>query len=426
MIIYTVAPGDTVSSIAARFGVPPSRIILENEINPDQLSVGQALVIAYRSRIHTVQPGDTVYSIAAEYGVDVNQIFRNNPSLNGSGEIFVGQSLVISYADQSVSRPSLETMGYIYTFIERDVLRRTLPYLTYLAIFSYGIKSDGSLIVPDDTELISIAKEYRTRPMMVLTSLSENGTFSTDNLSEILNDSQRVANLIENTVNTATGKGYDAVNCDFEYIAPTDKEAYNRFIAALRSALLPYGITVNVSLAPKTSDDQSGLLYEAIDYRTLGRTADSVLLMTYEWGYTYSEPRAVAPINSVTQVVDYAVSVIDRQKIYMGMPNYGYDWELPWVEGRPATSLSNTAAIQLANESGSEIFFDEIAKTPYFNYSDNDGIAHQVWFEDARSVDAKLALAANRRLLGVGIWNATKWFPALWFVLNLKYNIARD
>lgn len=423
MIIYTVRPGDTVNSIASRFGVPAERIILDNEIQPEKLSVGQALVVAYHGKVHTVRQGESLWSIASRYGISVDQLWRNNPVLGGESTIFPGQTLVISFSD--VKRGRLSTTGYIYTFADESVVRKTLPYLSYLAIFSYGIRDDGSLIAPDDGRLIALAKEYGTKPMLVLTSLGEDGTFSTARVSAVLNDRSALDNLISNLVSVMNSKGYDAINSDFEYIPASDRDAYVSFISELRAALEPYGKTVDVSLAPKTSDEQRGLLYEGMNYRALGESADTVFLMTYEWGYTYSEPRAVAPINAVKQVVSYASGIIPRDKIRMGMPNYGYDWQLPLVEGTAARSLSNVAAVELANDTGAEIFFDEEAKTPWFRYYDEQGSAHEVWFEDARSVDAKLTLANGEGLLGVGVWNVTKWFPQLWFVLNVLYEIDR-
>ena len=105
------------------------------------------------------------------------------------------------------------------------------------------------------------------------------------------------------------------------------------------------------SLAPKTSAAQSGLLYEGHDYGRIGPTSDYVLLMTYEWGYTYGPPLAVAPKPQVRQVIEYALSEIPSSKIFMGIPNYGYDWTLPYVRGESkAQSLSNIEALRLAGE----------------------------------------------------------------------------
>lgn len=88
-----------------------------------------------------------------------------------------------------------------------------------------------------------------------------------------------------------------------------------------------------MALAPKTSSEQKGLLYEGKDYSGLGQAANGVLLMTYEWGYTYGPPMAVAPINKVKEVLDYAITQIDTNKISLGIPNYGYDWPLPYERG---------------------------------------------------------------------------------------------
>ncbi len=77
------------------------------------------------------------------------------------------------------------------------------------------------------------------------------------------------------------------VDVDFEYILPSDRVAFADFVRELRIAVNAVGYRVSVALAPKISDNQPGLLYEGKDYALLGAAADFVLLMTYEWGYTY-------------------------------------------------------------------------------------------------------------------------------------------
>lgn len=173
-------------------------------------------MIAYPKTVHTVQPGDSLWSIAASYGVTVDQLWRNNQILNGSGRIYPGQEIVVQYAD--TKRGSLAVTAYVYTFVEEEILRRTLPYLTYLAIFSYSIRSDGSLVTPEDagmpgdSRLIALAREYGTRPMLVLTSLGGDGNFSTETVSDVLGDEAATAALISNIVETMDAKGYDAIN----------------------------------------------------------------------------------------------------------------------------------------------------------------------------------------------------------------------
>ena len=144
------------------------------------------------------------------------------------------------------------------------------------------------------------------------------------------------------------------------------------------------GYSVSAVLAPKTSANQPGLLYEGKDYRLLGEAANWVLLMTYEWGYTYGPPMAVAPLPNVRQVIEYGLTEIPAEKINMGIPNYGYDWPLPFERGvTAARTIGNIEAVDIAIANGAEIQYDEMVQSPYFNYTAN-GIVHEVWFEDAR------------------------------------------
>ena len=147
--------------------------------------------------------------------------------------------------------------------------------------------------------------------------------------------------------------------------------------------------------------------------------------ITYEWGYALSEPMAVAPIDKVEQVVRFAVSQVPPDKIFLGMPNYGYDWTLPYIKGQSrARSLGNVQATEQAVQAGAPIPFDTQAQSPHYNYW-RDRAEHEVWFEDARSVQAKLLLAGEYQLRGVSIWNIMRYFPQLWLVLNQLYEIEK-
>ena len=146
--------------------------------------------------------------------------------------------------------------------------------------------------------------------------------------------------------------------------------------------------------------------------------------MTYEWGYTAGPPMAVSPLPNVRAVVDYAVTEIPPDKILLGISNYGYDWTLPFVRGTSrAVSISNQHAIELAIQYNIAIQYDEAAQAPYFHYTDADGAVHEVWFEDARSLSARLALLPEYRLLGGGVWNLMRPFPQIWTLLTSLFDI---
>ena len=102
----------------------------------------------------------------------------------------------------------------------------------------------------------------------------------------------------------------------------------------------------------------------------------------------------------------------------MGIPNYGYDWTLPFVRGRSrARTISNLEAVQLAIDADVPISFDETAMSPYFRY-ERDGQLHEVWFEDVRSYREKFSLLPKYSLRGMGYWQIMQFFRPNWLLLQ--------
>ena len=132
---------------------------------------------------------------------------------------------------------------------------------------------------------------------------------------------------------------------------------------------------------------------------------------------------AVAPIDQVRRVLDYAVTRIPADKILLGMPNYGYDWTLPFVQGSAARVVNNVQAVEIAARYGAEIRFDERSQAPFFNYYDEQGRRHEVWFDDARSIRARLRLIAEYGLSGLSYWTIDNLFRAQYLVLSALYTI---
>lgn len=424
MDIHVVRPGDSIYSIARQYGVSWQKIVADNELeNPDQLVVGQTIVITEGYRQHVVQPGESLYLIGLQYQVRVSDIISANPQITDPSRLVVGQTVIIP--PRRINFGPIEVNGYAFPNINMETLRKTLPHLTYLSIFSYEVNSDGSLDEINDTPLIQAARNAGVAPLMVITNIGETGGFDSDLASTILSNEEVQDTLLDNVVRIMQEKNYFGLDIDFEYIYPSDRELYNNFLRKVVNRLRPMGYTVTTALAPKISAVQQGTLYEAHDYPVHGELADHVIIMTYEWGYTFSPPMAVAPLNEVRRVLNYAVTAIPRRKILMGIPNYGYNWTLPYQPGTAAEAISNTQAVELALREGAFIQYDPIAQSPFFTYYDENGRLHEVWFEDARSILAKLTLANEFRLGGVSYWTINQYFPQNWLVLESVFDVIK-
>lgn len=239
------------------------------------------------AELYVVQPGETVYRIAGAFSVNVDQVIEDN-QLVYPYELAIGQALLIDLGTREPIR-EIRCIGYAYPFISRWVLAQTLPYLSELAIFSYGFTEEGYLIAPElpDDWMIALAAEYGTQAVLTLTPFGLDGQFNNQLIHAMIHEEAAVNRLITELLYTMGRKGYSGVDIDFEYILAEDRDAFTAFVRQVAEQMRANGYHTSVALAPKSSATQTGLLYEGKDYRALGEAADHVLLMTYEWGYTY-------------------------------------------------------------------------------------------------------------------------------------------
>lgn len=420
MFFHFVKKGDTVSRLSRQYNVPMNRIIADNNLEePYSLVVGECLIIRPKTRVYIVKTGDTIDKIAEKFSIPGEQLIKDN-SISDPTRIQIGTRLVLNYDNSD--KKAIIANGFCYQGITNSTLNKELPSLTYVSPFAYRIGNEGNLIALDDSRIIQKANDYDTEPMLVVANVKETGGFSTDLSTRILRTPSVQDTLIGEINQTIRRKGYKALCIDFEYVDEDDKKNYADFLSRVKSGI---DVPLFVALAPKISDQQTGRLYTAHDYYAIGNIADYVILMTYEWGYTYGEPMPVAPLNQVKNVIRYAKSKIDVGKIIMGIPNYGYDWTLPYQKGTKAESLSNVDAIALAKKYNSEIRFDSTSQTPYFHYK-KDSKTHVVHFEDACSVNAKFNLVLDENLRGISIWTITTYFPQLYLLIDEYFEVKNN
>ncbi|MFD0681731.1 MULTISPECIES: LysM peptidoglycan-binding domain-containing protein [unclassified Paenibacillus] len=427
MQIHVVQQGQSLYQIANTYGVTVKEITDANEISAEKsLVVGQALVIPIVGTYYWVQPGDSLYSIANKLGVPVQTLASVN-HLNTNQSLNAGMRLYIPPAPHRKAEVNayLEPRGHEISSELLQSARDTAPHLTYLAPFSFRINRDGSLQAPPLNGLNGIARQHNVTLMMVVTNL-EKDQFSPELGSIILNDEQVQNQLLNNIIQTAKDLNFQDIHFDIEHLHPDDRDAYNRFLRKASGMLHREGFLMSTALAPKTSSAQTGAWYTAHDYKVHGEVADFVVIMTYEWGYSGGPPMAVSPIGPVRKVLEYAISEMPASKIMMGQNLYGYDWTLPFVQGGPfAKALSPQAAIDLARNQHARIEYDYVSQAPHFSYWDHSGKQHVVWFEDARSIQAKFNLLKELGLRGISYWKLGLSFPQNWLLIEDNFNVVK-
>ncbi|MEA0564940.1 LysM peptidoglycan-binding domain-containing protein [Lysinibacillus irui] len=419
-IIYTVRSGDTLWSIAHQFSIPVQSIVTANHLtNPDRITPGTKLLIP--PIIHSVQPGETLWQIAQRYGTTIQAIAAEN-NITNPNMLYIGTHLIIPR-----KLPLIEVNAYSYQPSEEaiDSINAIGHLLTYFSPFAYMMKEDGTLQPINDEKMIMAAKANNIIPMLTLTNFTS--TEEGSNLAHVvLSNADLQKKVMNNVLQVMQNKGYKVLNIDFENVLPADRENYNAFIQLAADTLHPKGYLVSTALAPKTSATQAGTLYEAQDYEAHGRIADFVVLMTYEWGYRFGPPQAISPINEMRRVVEYALTEMPADKILLGFELYARDWLLPHVKGQEAETFSPQEALDRAIKYGATIQFDPIAQSPFYRYVDEQGRNHEVWFEDARSAQAKFDMVKQYNLRGISYWALGFPFPQNWALLDNNFSIKKS
>lgn len=422
MIIHAVQEGDTIQSIAEKYRILQERLLLENEISdPDKLVVGETLVILYPKTTYTVKEGDTLGSIANKHDVTVMQLLRNNAYLSNRQYIYQGETLVISYEDTKKSTISVN--GYVYPFVDHAILKKTLPFLTYLTIFSYRVSEQGEIYTVEDDEIIQMANAYGVAPIMMVVA-GESQAEESNVIHTILMNPASQDVFIERLLINLKSKGYYGVNISTPYIHPEDRSRYVEFMSKFSKRISKEGIKVFNSFSLNTFEILTNVFYEGLEYDKIGQMVDYTMLISYEWGYLPGLPSGIISNDTVRQFIIYMSQKIPPEKIMIGISNIGHLWALPYEAGiSRGMAINYSAAVELAYYNNAEIQYDYDTNSAYFQYiSPDEYIAR---FRDARSMDAWTNYIMEFKLNGCGIWNTMNFFSQQWLVINSQYEIEK-
>jgi len=298
---------------------------------------------------------------------------------------------------------------YVSTQQSLEDLRMHAQEIDHLVPFWYGITEEGNLVDQSQPEALQFARQNNLPILAIIHN------FADPQMSELIHDVLTNEILRQNLINSIeqllVTNDFAGVNIDFEFIPPTDRDALNTFMEQLYRRLSPRFL-VTISVPAQISDNPEHPFSGAFDYGTLAIFSDQLFVLAYDEHFTIPGP--VASISFVRQVLDYAVTKIPRNKIKLGIPVYGYEWT---ETGGLPRSLTYSEAINLAQQQGATIIYDEEAQAPTFTYISN-GTRYIVWFENARSFSAKIDLLFEYNLRGIAVWRLGQEDPRVWIVIR--------
>eukprot|EP01060_Flectonema_neradi_P005074 TRINITY_DN1336_c1_g1_i1.p1 TRINITY_DN1336_c1_g1~~TRINITY_DN1336_c1_g1_i1.p1 ORF type:complete len:405 (+),score=93.68 TRINITY_DN1336_c1_g1_i1:57-1217(+) len=226
------------------------------------------------------------------------------------------------------------------------------------------------------------------------------------------------------------GNFLDGVVFDYEYPVMLEDDnlrtEYNTIVnattVALHTAIPGSQTSVCVPFVPNHDN-------RYYDFKTLSEVSDLFYIMFYDTRTQIMEQCIAAPnaayqlaISSINQ---YTYLGVNKSKIILGLPWYGKDykclpgtgekdefckipWEGPGWRGVSCSAIHNTVEVHFSDvmlmlpNSTTGRQWNNYTQTPYFNYVAADGSVHQLWYDDAESLQAKYELVRKTMIRGTG------------------------
>jgi spore germination protein YaaH len=308
----------------------------------------------------------------------------------------------------------LETFGFLPTWMvgKTRVYGEEVDNLIFLGI---EVNKNGDLIWETQAKKIN-NETFLEQKKKIKESGGKNilgiKLFKDEDLNSLLENKTARENLVKQVKQLKIENNFDGVNIDFEYQGdPTAilNQNFLDFLDQLKLAgLQNISVDVFANTIIKGSAEEIGNLMGKID---------NLIIMAYDFhrpGVDYAG--AVAPIGSpvgernITEIIGKILNAnLDKNKIVMAYPLYGYEWKTYTEEFGSQIKrgwyqmASWNRTKELIKEKNLEVKWDEISMSPWISFKEN-GVIHQIYYENEKSLKAKLDLVKQNQLGGYGYW----------------------
>ena len=323
------------------------------------------------------------------------------------GLLFSASIFNIASASPIKSKSDKIVLGYHPAWVNDAAIERYDWSVLDVAVY-YGFEvnpNNGTAYSTykwNETKLIEIAHENKAKVQLL-------AALSGDDNSVLLSNYLVCDTLIDNLINCVKLRNADGISIDFEALPTSQKANFVRFLTSLRKAMNEQlGDSSLLTVAGPAVDWR-----ESWDFPAISDIVDYIVLMGYDYHWASSENAgAVAPMgdsywNVISSTEEYINQKVDKAKLLLGVPWYGYNW-LVESEKWGATTLASAKSYQysgakkLAQQYGSEL--DSATKSIKVRYQDDTLAWHQLWFDDSLSLSYKYDLVNDKEIAGIGIW----------------------
>ena len=309
-------------------------------------------------------------------------------------------------------RGPLRWAYYVRTGSSLDSFKANVDSLSVVCPFFFVLRADGSLGGSDQAEVTGLAhsRGVKVIPMLQNDQLSA----AKDGLHNLLSDPNKIRQIVDAIDAQVYTYGYDGYHIDFEDVLPADRPYLTQFIGALYGRLHARGKLLTMAVAAKTRDSTASW-GGSYDYAGLAPYLDYVVPMAYDYSYPGGHDGPVAPLNWVNATAAYASSQFGPGKVVLGLPFYGYDWNVS--QGGPARAHSYDSALEVLQRFNARVNYDETAQEAWADYSDG-GSQHRLWFDTPRALAAKLDVVKRNNLGGFAAWRLGQEGRDFWPIIN--------
>jgi len=442
---YTVKSGDSLFSIAKRFNVPMEGIIALNNLTGTALNVGQRLRIPlYTEVVVNVDtanirrgPGENTPVVARMVRtarLPVLGSLRNwfRVRLFNGTEGWITKSIVTLKA-YGGDKPITEIVGF-YTLEEGPGLPSSFSSfvnntaeISETSLFMYRISANnptqiekfGTFTDQDVETLVAISHRNNIKVLPTIHNLlyRPGGTTLARNVVKVLvSNQQNRSAFIQGLIRLIERYNFDGILIDIEDVSIEDSANLSLLYTEIGIALRRRGYFFSSSVPARIRDyPPFNPFSDPFNYSVIGKAVDQFIVMLYnEHGWPGSGPGPVVSIGWMERVLRYSITKMPKEKLIAAVSVFGFDFNLTTKRN---SYVTHDAAIRLAQRYNRTVIFDQPTKTPMFSYTDEQGNRHEVWFENAASIRAKIQLAWDLGISGIALWRLGMEDPAIWTML---------